>query len=141
MPPDPARFLIIDDNGDSRMLLVKSLLRKFPDAVIQECQNGDTALRIAQTDMLTAIVAHRTFEYDGETLIGRLRAANQAVPIVMVSGYDRAAKAVGAGADAFLHYDEWLHIGNIVANAIATRHQRALTPDLPVNDLPAAELA
>ena len=115
------RFLVVDDNGDSRQLLVKTLIRKYPEAVFHECRQGDPAILLAQRPDLSAIVAHRTFDYDGETLVRLFRHVNPTVPIVMVSGYDRSSRALAAGADAFLNYDQWLMIANVVADAMAAR--------------------
>lgn len=114
----PGRFLVVDENADSRFLLVKTLLRKFPSALLQECHDADTAIATAQSDKLTAIVAHRTYDYDGVTLITMLRRANPTVPIVMVSGIDRTPQALAAGANAFLNYDEWLRIGSVVSEVL-----------------------
>jgi DNA-binding NtrC family response regulator len=115
----PYRFLIVDDNSDSRFLLVKTLLRKFPTALVLECHDCDTALSTARTDKLTAIVTHRTYDCDGTDLVALLRKANSAVPIVMVSGIDRTPQALAAGANAFLNYDQWLRIGTVVGDVIA----------------------
>jgi DNA-binding NtrC family response regulator len=131
-PPDPPhRFLVIDDNADSRTLLTKTLLRKYPESLIHECQTGDTAIAAARTDRLNAVIAHRTFEYDGETLIRLLRRANPTVPLIMVSGYDRREAAKAAGADAFMNYDAWLTIGNVVAEAMAARARTREEPRAP----------
>ncbi len=100
---------------------MKSLARKFPGAVVHECWQGDAALAIAKRADLSAIVSHRTFDYDGETLVARFRGVNPTVPIVMVSGYDRADRAKAAGADTFLNYDRWLMIGTVVAEAMAAK--------------------
>ncbi len=124
------RFLVVDDNADSRMLLSKTLMRKYPEAVVLECQHGDTAVAIAQLERLNAIVAHRTYDYDGETLIALLRRVNPRVPIIMVSGYDRSTRAISAGADAFLNYDAWLQIGTVVSEAMATAAARQPEPPL-----------
>lgn len=112
------KFLIVDDNSDSRFLLVKTLLRKFPQAVIQECQHSDSAVQIAQKENPTAIIAHRAADTDGITLVRFLRHVNAAVPIVMVSGFDRSKEAIAAGATQFLNYDEWLRIGTVVAELL-----------------------
>lgn len=117
----PVRLLVVDDNGDSRQLLVKTLARKYPEAVIHECRQADPAVALAQRKEIAAIVAHRTFDYDGETLIALLRRVNPRVPIVMVSGYDRTERALAAGADAFLNYDQWLMIGTVVGDAMAKK--------------------
>jgi DNA-binding response OmpR family regulator len=113
------RFLIIDDNGDSRSLLVRTLIRKLPAAVVQECQHADPAVTLARSGKFSAIITHRTFEFDGIALVALLRAANPAVPILMVSGRDRENDALGAGATRFMSYDEWLRLGNVMAALLA----------------------
>ena len=112
------QFRVIDDNADSRFLLVKTLLRKFPQALLQECQDSDVAIVAARNAKLDAIVAHRASDVDGPTLVRLLRHTNAIVPIVMVSGLDRTAAAMEAGASAFLNYDEWLRIGTVVADLL-----------------------
>jgi CheY-like chemotaxis protein len=112
------KFLVIDDNPDSRFLLVKTLLRKFPDAVIQECQSSEPAVDVTKHDAVSAIVLHRATDADGEMLIKLLRQVNTSVPIVMVSGFDRSQVALAAGATAFLNYDEWLRIGTVVSELL-----------------------
>ena len=114
------KFLVIDDNADSRFLLVKTLLRKFPSAVIHECQSSAAALGMAKTTDLNAIISHRTTETAGISLLRELRQINPHVPMVMVSGVDRRELALAAGADRFLLYDEWLRIGTIVEELIAS---------------------
>jgi CheY-like chemotaxis protein len=113
------KFLVIDDNGDGRYLLVKTLLRKFPKAVIQECQHAESAIEIAREQKLTAIVAHRAAEMDGILLVQMLRRVNPQVPIIMVSGLDRTSEATAAGANGFLNYDEWLRIGTYLVDLLA----------------------
>lgn len=121
MRSDPPIFLVVDHNNDSRFLLVKCLLRKFPTAVVQEAQDGESAIEMARRGGLTAIVSHRTTEMLGVELVEKFREANVTVPIVMVSGIDRTKPALAAGADRFLLYDEWLRIGTVVQELIATR--------------------
>ncbi len=117
----PLKFLVIDDNADSRFLLVKTLLRKFPNAVIHECQSSSAALEMAKTRDLAAIVSHRTTETAGIILLRDIRGMNPDVPMVMVSGIDRSELALAAGADRFLLYDEWLRIGTMVEELISQR--------------------
>lgn len=69
----------------------------------------------------TSPVSHRTYDYDGGTLVALFRGVNPSVPIIMISGYDRTARAKAAGADHFLNYDQWLMIGTVVSQAIAAR--------------------
>src|SRR5262245_52603155 len=114
----PRKFLIVDDNADSRFLLVRTLLRKFPQAVLQETQQGDSAVESARLGDLDAIVVHRAVDMDGLSLIRAFRQVNGAVPIVMVSGLDRTKPALEAGASAFLSYEAWLRIGTVVAELL-----------------------
>jgi CheY-like chemotaxis protein len=114
----PYKFLIVDDNADSRFLLVKTLLRKFPQAVLQETQDGESALALIRAEDLDAVVVHRAAEMDGLTLVRALRQANPTIPIVMVSGLDRTQTAIEAGATTFLSYDAWLRIGTVVAELV-----------------------
>jgi CheY-like chemotaxis protein len=114
----PHKFLIVDDNADSRFLLVKTLLRKFPQAILQETQDGESALALTRSQVLDAVVVHRAAEVDGLTLVRMLRQANPAIPIVMVSGLDRTKTAIEAGATTFLSYEAWLRIGTVVAELL-----------------------
>jgi CheY-like chemotaxis protein len=128
--PAPRKFLIVDDNPDSRFLLVKTLLRKFPHAVIQECQDGDAAVDLVKSEVHDALVVHRAAEVDGLTLIRMLRHVNQRIPIVMVSGIDRTKESLAAGATCFLSYEAWLRIGTVVAELLAPAAEKSdgLTP-------------
>src|SRR3954468_497306 len=112
------KFLIIDENADSRFLLKKTLMRKFPAPIVNECANPGTALVAAENEKPAAIIVHRTSEMGGVQLIPLLRQANRKSPIVMVSGIDRTTEAMEAGANYFLNYDEWLRIGSVVAGLL-----------------------
>lgn len=131
--PIPEKILVIDDNAESRFLLVKTLERKFPGTAVVPCDDAERALDLAAHDpACVAIVTHRTAEIRGIELLACLRAANHAIPIVMVSGIDRRDAALSAGADAFLLYDEWLRIGTLVADTLQRR--RGPHPTRPPED-------
>ena len=100
-------------------MLVKCLLRKFPDAEILESEEGEHAIELARSHDLAVIVTHRTREYFGTELVTQFRQANASVPIVMVSGIERTKPALAAGADRFMLYDEWLRIGTLVKDLLA----------------------
>jgi CheY-like chemotaxis protein len=118
-------FLVVDHNRESRFLLVKTLLRKYPGCVIHETDDPEQAVTLAQRGGLTAIISHRTSEMLGVELVARFREVDLKVPIVMVSGIERTGPALRAGADCFLLYDEWLRIGTVVEQLLA--HPRAHT--------------
>lgn len=133
--PQPESFLVIDDNADSRFLLVKTLLRKFPRATIQECYSADKAIDYARRHRLSAIITHRTTEMAGLAVLRRLRETCPTTPVVMVSSIDRKEAALAAGAAAFLLYDEWLRIGTIVTALLAApADPKSKDPD--VDDTP-----
>jgi len=119
------RFLVVDHNCDSRFLLVKCLLRKFPDAAIDETDDGDLAIELVRHADITAVISHRTTEQLGVELVAAFRAVNPAIPIVMVSGIDRTPPAIAAGADRFLLSDEWLRLGTVVEELLHKRAQAA----------------
>lgn len=113
------RFLVIDDNPDGRFLVSKTLLRKFPNAVVSEAQTAEAGFRILDSEKVSLVVAHRTFEFDAISLVTELRSRNARVPIIMMSGIDRREAVCAAGANAFLTYEEWLMVGNHVAALLA----------------------
>jgi DNA-binding NtrC family response regulator len=122
--------LVVDHNHDSRFLLVKSLHRKFPAAIIRETGDGEEALLIAERNGLAAIITHRTQEYFGTELVQKFREVNPTVPIVMVSGIERTGPALAAGATRFLLYDEWLRVGTVVREALEARAPKIIELDL-----------
>jgi DNA-binding NtrC family response regulator len=125
------RFLVIDDNPDGRFLVSKTLLRKFPNAIVIEAQSADAALRMLVEQAITLIVSHRTFEFDAIALVKEIRHRNAEIPLVVMSGIDRSAAVREAGADAFLTYDEWLMVGNQVATLLLEKAARAQADGLP----------
>lgn len=118
MPHGPLTFLIVDDNSDGRFLLAKTLLRCFPRSAVQECVDIEVAEQLSKKVHPAVIIAHRAGGLDGMETIRRLRAANPVVPLVYLSGIDRAAEAKAAGATCYLNYDAWLRIGTVVADLL-----------------------
>jgi CheY-like chemotaxis protein len=115
----PKKVLVIDDNPESRFLLTKTLIRKFPQVMVLECADAGSATRTAEAEELDVIIVHRSADMLGVDLIRMLRAVNHTVPVIMVSGIDRSTEATAAGANFFLSYDEWLRIGTVVAQLLA----------------------
>jgi DNA-binding response OmpR family regulator len=114
----------VDYHAETRYLLAKTLLRKFPDAVIRECDELEAAKEIVQKEPLSAIVCHRTFDVSNIEVVRELRAADSEVPIIMVSGIDREESGLAVGATAFLSLGEWLRIGTVVEQHLAPRTER-----------------
>lgn len=99
------------------MLVSTTLHRKFPNAVVQTCRDAETAIEVAKSQRLDAIVAQRGADADELPLVEGLRAVTT-VPIVLMSGAHHESTAIAAGASHFLHRDEWLLIGTVVAKLI-----------------------
>lgn len=114
----PRKFLVVDDNSEGAFLLTKTLLRKFPNATIQEQAEADGARAWVRKEKPDAIVIHRAWDGDAQTLVRELRQLAPDVPIVAVSGVDRSKETLAAGANRFLHYDEWLRLGSVVAQLL-----------------------
>ena len=129
MPP-LQKFLIVDDNPDSRFVFVRTIMKQFPDAVLQECEDAEPALTSGREPGLSAVVVHRTTEMTGVYFVQSLRQLNSRVPIVMVSGIDRSHAAVAAGANRFLLFDNWKKLGPIISELL--QPPLTATPTTPV---------
>jgi DNA-binding NtrC family response regulator len=120
-------FLIIDHNAEGRMLIGRTLRRKYPNAILQECDTLEAALTALRESRIDAVVSHRAIGYDGVTTLQMIRYAQPAMPIVMVSGVDRAKEAHAAGAE-FIRFDAWLTVGSVVERLL---QERASSKDTP----------
>ncbi|MEY4939265.1 MAG: hypothetical protein RIQ93_1000 [Verrucomicrobiota bacterium] len=120
-PPGLAepKFLLVDENSESRFLLARTLARKFADAVILECHTAEEGFQLARTENVSAIVCHRTIDLSGAELVRGFRAMRPGLPIMLVSGRDRKSEAAEAGATCFLPYDEWLRIGSVMKSMLS----------------------
>ena len=116
--PAPCEFLIVDDHLDNRFLLTKTLIRKYPTALVQECQDSQAALTAVSRDTLTAAIVHCAADMPGTELIELMRNANLLLPILYVSAEDNRNKGFRAGATAFLIYDAWLRVGTVVEDML-----------------------
>ena len=113
-------FLVIDSFEEMRLLVVRTLRRVFPDALITEAHDFEEAISLTRDTAYDAIVVHRAIGADAKTIIQLIRCDNAAVPIIAVSSMDRTDEVLSAGATAFLNFEEWLRIGRLVAEVIAT---------------------
>lgn len=114
-------FLVIDHNPEGRLLLGRTLLRKFPTAILQECDTVEAALAALKKSRVDAVVSHRVIGFDGATTVAMIRQAHPDLPIVMVSGVDRAQEARAAGASEFIRFDAWLTVGSVVDRLLSAR--------------------
>ena len=122
------KFLLVDDNPENRFLISKTLIRKFPNAVLTECQSADVAVQLLQRETVTLIVAHRTAEVHGSDLVRLLREAAPTTPIIAVSSVDQSAAARAAGAARFQLLDQWLMLGQAAAEVLGLNHDAGAAP-------------
>lgn len=125
------KFLVVDDVPDNRFLVSKSLLKRFPTSIVQECEESTPAIAAAQHDRLSAIIVHRGRDVDGPTMVALLRRVNPSVPIVMVSGRESCPAAIEAGANAFLNYESWPRIGALVDQTMEEERSKARASQFP----------
>lgn len=118
----PRKFLIIDDDAPRRFYVSRTLLRHYPEAVVQECQDLNTALTLVQSlpagEYRTVVIAHQTPQAKGRQLVAALRAAHSSLPIVWTGEPADALWAQSVGATRFLDKDAWLMIGQEVEDLI-----------------------
>ena len=119
--PHPRKILVVDHNADNGALLVRTLLRKFPAAAVQLCAETGTAVHLAASENIDAVVIHRTLEDSAAELTKTLRKLSPDAIIIVVSGVDRSQDVIAAGADGFLSYEAWLRIGTVVSEAMEAR--------------------
>ena len=112
-------FLVIDSFEEMRLLVVRTVQRVFPGAVITEAHDFEEATRLMSGTAYDAIIVHRAIGADAKTIIELIRRDDSAVPIIAVSSMDRTDEVLSAGATAFLNFEEWLRIGTLVAELIA----------------------
>ena len=60
--PAPLKFLVVDFHAESRFLLVKTLLRKFPGAQIFEEDDADRATEVVRTRNVAADLLQRAIK-------------------------------------------------------------------------------
>lgn len=121
--PNPRKFLLVDADLDGRVLLGRTLLRVFPTAAVLEVQDYKTALKVMTDQRFDAVVCHSAIGVDGETLVRAFRGIDPHVPILAISGLDRKAKFMAAGATRFLSFEEWLRVGTVVAEMLAAARE------------------
>src|SRR5579862_6915981 len=107
------RFTIAEDDQKFQILIEYLLSRAFPGSSFAMFSNAEDALshiHNSGTDFL--ITDHGMGTMSGTELIRGVRREHNPVPIMMVSGDERAqSEALTAGANEFLHKDHvWKHL-------------------------------
>ncbi len=104
--PDSISILIIDDSEDDRLLYRRSL-QKATDFTYEtrETADGDSGLVQLQEDTPDCILLDYSLPgCDGIEVLKRIRAVDQFVPVVMMTGQGNEAIAVTAMKEGAQHY-------------------------------------
>lgn len=129
----PRSFLIASANEDERILYRRTIARKFPAALVMDC--GLVAVQKLEdwNVKFDAAVIHFNGTPEAHAAVTHLRNLNKKLPIVALSGLNRAAEAIAAGVTRFLPAEEWLMLPNVLTSEIAKAEPRrdAEEPTLP----------
>jgi CheY-like chemotaxis protein len=131
--PNVKKFLVVDLNPDSRMLLTRTLKRVFPQCALEEVEDFEAALSSVREQPYDAIICHRAIGADAVTLVRSIRAVTADTPILAVSGIDRSTEVLAAGANRFLNYEEWLRVGTILLEIVAKSAGAGAPPKAPAS--------
>lgn len=126
------KFLVVDSTPANPGLLIWALEHRFPECPVQLCQQAKEAVQILESERVDAIVLHRTNDSDAVKLIKTFLAVAPQVPIIAVSGIDRSEAVLAAGATGFLNYDDWMQLGNVVANVLQQQAPVAVAEAIPI---------
>jgi CheY-like chemotaxis protein len=113
------KILLVDINADNRLLLTRTLRRKFPLAQVVEVEETGLVVERAASRAFDLIILHRTNGDEAVDLVKAIREVAPKVPILVMSGIDRSEVVLRAGATDFLNFNEWLRIGEVVKNVVS----------------------
>jgi CheY-like chemotaxis protein len=96
------RLLIIEDEGDTRQMIHRLL--ECYGYTVESVRDGAEALAAINCSPFHGILLDMVLpDIDGLAILGRLRAANCSIPVVVLSAYQHLAlAAVSQGAHAYL---------------------------------------
>ncbi len=124
------RILVVDDNPEHRMLIVKNLRRGIPMGVIEEAETGEDCLaRMAAGRFDLVLLDYTLPDTGGLEILALLRQRYSSVPVIMVTGQGderiiREAMRQGA-SDYVMKTKEFLeHLVNVVARTLAQQSLR-----------------
>lgn len=112
------RFLLVDDDEDSRFLVRHSLVKSFPSARVVECISMEDALSAVRSGTFDGIITdHHLRSFDAAALIRELRKSDARCPILMTTAscdprLVRQAREAGASqvfADGSYNFTAFLH--------------------------------
>ncbi|HZZ57446.1 MAG TPA: hypothetical protein VFE31_06425 [Opitutaceae bacterium] len=112
------KFLLVDNDREGFFYYGRTLLRKFPQAVLMECKSAPEALQLIGDPALSGVVCHGAVGVRAEELIPQLRRRRADLPIIWVSSGPAKVAARDIGADRYLPFEEWLMVGTLLGELI-----------------------
>lgn len=130
--PAGTRFLVVDDDAVFRDVLTRSLRRR--GFTVESAEDDDSALRTCKAHRPACVILDlKLAESSGLQLIPRLRAMDNAMRILVLTGYASVATAVEAIKLGAVHY---LCKPATTSDILAALGNAEGNPDLDVNDQP-----
>lgn len=117
----PREFLVIDANERSRLRVVATLKRKFPDAVITEPTNVKEAFSAENIARMDAVIGVFSECLDARVFVRLVRCESTFVPVIVISEMKCRREVLADGATRFLGCDEWLLAGNVLSEVLNCR--------------------
>lgn len=116
MTKPPLKILLLDANETGRARLVRTLLRKFPKAVVLECCDAGTATQMAPGECVDVAVVHCTWEMNCDQVLREMRRVAPDVPVLVLSAEEPGESR--GGKVRYLDNEQWLLAGNTVAELV-----------------------
>lgn len=115
--------MIVDDEEQKRMLLVRFLRRTFPQVKIYECSGGEQAIQELEKNAVDVVITdNRMAGVSGLELTRCIRERQPELPIVMVTGHPNFDQAAAeAGVTKLIDFARYAEIGQVITDVLETR--------------------
>ncbi|MBA4138140.1 MAG: hypothetical protein C0518_12560 [Opitutus sp.] len=120
------KILIAADQIDERVLYARTIMRKYPQSVVTECDLESVQRWGPGQCHFDAAVIHFNGTPEAHAAVAAVRRWSRRVPIVALSGVNRGTEAIAAGVDRFILADQWLLLAPVLADWFEQAQRRAL---------------
>jgi DNA-binding NtrC family response regulator len=116
----PTRLLVIDSDTQRRSLIIRTLARRFPNAITLEASDVKEAKITAISPTIDAVVGVASEQCAGTALIQSIRKADEWMPILIMDDLQYKEQLLSGGATAFLRREEWLLADSTLGRILKT---------------------
>jgi hypothetical protein len=124
------RVLVAADHVNERVLYARTIVRKFPAALVAECDLAAVPRWSAGEAQFDAVVLHFNGTPEAHAAVAAIRRWPRALPVIGLSGVDRGPQAIAAGVTRFLLADQWLMLGPVLGEEVERQHLRRDSRDV-----------